>query len=504
MTCHWMVPPQFVETPLARAWRLYQSNDFARVIDVGKEAVRAGVRDPRLLHLIAGAQIQLSDYPAARRTLEQALALAPDQPAILHDLHLVHRREGRLAEAKHFLDRALQIDRNNPHLLAASSEMLLLMGDARAAYAQAAPLTSTGHIGVTLAFVRAAMALNQLEEAESHLRLSLGHSDLKAPHRWQLLFLLGEVLDRKGDVTCAFETIREANALKRTTFDSAAHSRSVDAMLAAWSREDTRRVPVPVQTDEADARRPVFIVGMPRSGTTLAERIIAAHPRAHGAGELAFVERCVAELTCTLPIRGPIPLVNDLSILSPGTMQAFARAYGGLLRFFAVDGRSIPALRVCDKMPTNFFHLGLLARLFPRAAFVHCVRDPLDTCLSCFFHNFNGLAYTNDLRALGAFYRDYRRIMDHWKSTLDVPIFDLVYEDLVADQEGVSRRLIEFIGLPWDKGCLRFHELDQPVLTASMQQVRRPIFGTSVGRAKKYREHLGPLIQAMNAPASGT
>jgi hypothetical protein len=153
--------------------------------------------------------------------------------------------------------------------------------------------------------------------------------------------------------------------------------------------------------------------------------------------------------------------------------------------------------RITDKMLLNFLHLGLIALLFPQARVIHCRRDPLDTCVSCFFQNFRGLTFTLDLADLGNYYRDYERLMDHWRRALPLPMFKVVYEDLVASPEDVSRRLIDFCGLPWDERCLRSHESSRPVRTVSKLQVRQPIYSSSVGRWRRYESHLGPLREAL-------
>jgi len=161
------------------------------------------------------------------------------------------------------------------------------------------------------------------------------------------------------------------------------------------------------------------------------------------------------------------------------------------------------AMRVTDKMPRNFFFLGLIPLALPKARIVHCVRDPVDTCLSCFKELFSaGHAYSYDLGDLGRHYRSYLELMDHWKRVLPGYVHDLVYEDLIADPETVIRNLLDFAGLPWEGGCLRFHETERPVRTASLRQVRQPLYGTSVKRWRRYERHLAPLLDALGPLAS--
>ena len=157
------------------------------------------------------------------------------------------------------------------------------------------------------------------------------------------------------------------------------------------------------------------------------------------------------------------------------------------------------ALRVTDKMPSNFKHLGLIALLFPKAYVIHCVRDPLDTCLSCYFQHFTAsLTYASDLEHLGAFYSQYQRLMRHWEDVLDINMLQVDYEALIANQESVSRKMIEFCDLAWDDHCLDFHNTQRVVTTASYDKVRRPLYASSVKRWKHYERHLEPLKSALN------
>jgi hypothetical protein len=233
---------------------------------------------------------------------------------------------------------------------------------------------------------------------------------------------------------------------------------------------------------------------MPRSGTTLVEQILASHPEGAGAGELPDVIGMATGLPRVLGVPEAYPeCVADLD------RAALDRLAEGYLK--RVQGRFPDARRVVDKMPQNFLHLGLIALLFPKARVVHCVRDPLDTCLSCYTTAFAvPHDYARDLGHLGRYYRAYARLMQHWRrvfEALDRPLLELPYEDVVADLEGRTRTLLAFVGLPWDERCLRFHETRRDVGTASYDQVRRPIYNTSIGRWKRFERHLGPLKAAL-------
>jgi hypothetical protein len=240
--------------------------------------------------------------------------------------------------------------------------------------------------------------------------------------------------------------------------------------------------------------QPVFIVGMPRSGTTLVEQILASHPMVHGAGELKTMNDVV------LTVRGPdgntIPYPEFVPSLDPAALKAIGARYVALLRELAPQGE-----RVTDKMPSNYYFVGLIHLALPNARIIHTMRDPVDTCISCFSKLFTAEQnHTYDLGELGRYYRRYERLMAHWRRVLPAGrMLDVRYEDVVADLESQARRIIDYCGLPWDDRCLSFHQTDRPVRTASATQVRQPIYSSAVGRWKVYEKFLGPLLDELKA-----
>ena len=229
---------------------------------------------------------------------------------------------------------------------------------------------------------------------------------------------------------------------------------------------------------------------MPRSGTTLVEQILCGHPLVFGAGELKEVPRLVSGLSARLQVQERYPQCIDR--LDQPTAWALAEEYRARLA-----RRGGAAARVIDKQGMNYLHLGLLAALLPRARVIHCRRDPRDLCLSCYFQQFREVNFAWDLGDLGRYYRSYERLMDHWHAVLPVQPLDVVYEDLVANPEAVSRQMVAFCGLEWDDRCLSFYANRRPVQTMSKLQVRQPIYTTSVGRWRRYEKHLGPLLEAL-------
>jgi hypothetical protein len=261
-----------------------------------------------------------------------------------------------------------------------------------------------------------------------------------------------------------------------------------DELIAAKSGGDASQIPI-------------FVLGMPRSGTTLIEQIIASHPMVHGGGELQALNEIVLggrEVTDNV-----IPFPESVPALDPSAVQQIGARYVDVLRRLAVKaGRN--AERVTDKMPSNYYFVGLIHLALPNAKIVHAVRDPVDTCISCFSKLFSAEQnHTYDLGELGRYYRRYQRLMEHWRHVLPPGrMLEVRYEEVVADLEGQVRRIISHCGLPWDDRCLSFHKTERPVRTASATQVRQPIYKSAVGRWRVYEEQLGPLLDALGIVTS--
>jgi tetratricopeptide (TPR) repeat protein len=328
------------------------------------------------------------------------------------------------------------------------------------------------------------------------LRARLADPRLAPMDACQLHFTLAYRLEHAGAHDEAFHHFREGNRRRRdmlrqagTAFDPAAHSRLIDRLAEVFSLDCFERV----RGRGLDTDVPVFVVGMPRSGTSLVEQVLAQHPEAAGAGELRDIPR-LADVLPALLGGGEYP--ECVRRLDRETARSKAEAYLDRLRRLGGGAR-----RVTDKLPENFLHLGLIATLFPGARVVHCRRDPLDVCVSCYCRFFQGMNFSWDLGDLGRYYREYERLMAHWRAVLPLPLLDVTYEDLVADPEGQGRRLLAFCGLGWHERCLRFYESPRAVRTPSKLQVRQPVYRSAVGRWQRYAAHLGPLREALGLPA---
>jgi hypothetical protein len=244
--------------------------------------------------------------------------------------------------------------------------------------------------------------------------------------------------------------------------------------------------------------QPVFIVGMPRSGTSLAEQILASHAKVFGAGELADFEREAAKLAEGAG-DGSSLAANLAAVIEAGRIRTLGSAYVARLVAHAPE-----ADKLIDKLPANFRFLGPICVALPNARVIHMRRDPIDTCLSCFSKRFVGnLPWSYGLAELGRYYRAYEAMMAHWRTALPEGfMIEVSYEDLVADVEGQTRRMLAHIGLDWDPRCLDFHTTERTVQTASAAQVRRPIYRTSIERWRPYEARLGPLLPQLRAPTA--
>jgi tetratricopeptide (TPR) repeat protein len=437
---------------------------------------------------------RLEQAAAAYRAV---IALSPDHHQAQLSLGVVLRRQGDPSSVD-VLRRAVQLRPDNPDGHSNLANALQEHGDLAQARDVSARFlamhpTSAGAWATHVGLRTFAAGDPDLDRMEALLASLAGKSDDEPEKEIILEFALGKAWMDVGDADRAFGHLLRANQLKRATFeyDVRAKIRRL-AAIPDGIRALKQRLTGPGHPSEL----PVFIVGMPRSGTTLLEQILASHADVCGGGELSAFQEAMPE-------------VFEEAGLSPGGAQAgrirvdsrsqfdparLGRAYLG--RVGALAGGKA---RLVDKMPGNFNNVGLISLALPNARIIHCRRDPADTCLSCYATRFvTDQLFAYDLVELGQYYRAYAALMEHWRATLPPERFlEVRYEDVLQDLEGQTRRLVAFCGLEWDAACLRFFESRRPVLTASVNQVRRPLYDSSQGRWRAYKTHLGPLIKAL-------
>ena len=308
----------------------------------------------------------------------------------------------------------------------------------------------------------------------------------------QLHYAAGKLHDELENYAEAFEHYRQANALYHRRFPRDDNARMINDSIRFFDPDHLRTLPRSRNRSE----RPVFIVGMPRSGTSLVEQILASHPRIFGGGEMNIINQYASGMRARLGAATPYP--SCLGAVTSRVLDELASDYLGRLQ--QLDQT---ATRVTDKMPHNFLHLGLITMLFSRARVIHVIRDPMDTCLSIYFQAFNELhSYARDLSDLGYYYRSiYEKLMAHWRRVLEIPMFEIRYEDLVTQPDRWIPRLVEYCGVEWDDCCMRFYDTERAVNTPSYEQVRQPLYARSVGRWRHYEKQLEPLRIELHRPA---
>ncbi len=445
--------------------------------------------------LTADAAVEAGEAESAAQIYREVLAQNPEHVEALAGLSRALLELGDVTGSVASLGQALHLRPEAAHLHALLGHTLSTAGDLAEAVAcqrkaiALNPLLPGAH-GNLLTTLGGKATEEEIERASELLNLPWMTDDRRAT----LHFGLAHTLDGRGEWERAAGHMVQANACKKRHleerdlgYDPAAHARYVDGLIEAFTPEFFERVRGLGESSE----RPVFIVGMPRSSTTLTEQILASHPRVYGAGERPFASQTFAMLPRILG-RQAHPF-SCLSLAGGPTLEKLAGWH--LDQLHKLDGGR--AARVVDKMPDNYQMLGWLAALFPRARFLHCRRDVRDVALSCWITHFGRIRWAFDLEHIAHRIRQYWRIMAHWRRVLPVPLLEVDYEELTADQEGVSRRLLDWVGLEWDPNCLNFHKSDRLVRTASVAQVRQPIYRRSVARWKHYEAMLQPMLESL-------
>jgi len=424
------------------------------------------------------------------RSFLTALRLRPNDLTYRCKLGFMLMNQGYLPKAEHCFRLVLKQDPYNVDGIAGLANTLSKMGDPESAISLAEPLVEHGADHPDLAHTYAILCrkLGHPHKAIPVIERMLGRSR-PLTTRVQLQHALGELLEAAGDHHKAFEAHKVANTVRTHEYSPERQQAFTEDLMNVFDCTGMTQLPRAANL----SRIPVLIVGMPRSGTTLVEQILATHPQVVGAGELEELQMLTEALPRIIGTETPYPFCVEE--LTPSVTTSLSSWYTERL---LIKGGE--ATRVTDKMPRNFMHLGLANMLLPNTRIIHCRRNAMDTALSCYFMHFkDSYAFTTQLDWLGEFYVGYRTLMDHWGRTLQTPILDVHYERLVHNPETEMRRIIDFVGLNWNPSCLRFHANERQVFTASAEQVRRPIYTTSVGRSKPYRKLLEPFSDVLAA-----
>ncbi|MGH6933126.1 MAG: tetratricopeptide repeat-containing sulfotransferase family protein [Dongiaceae bacterium] len=455
-------------------------------VDCFRQALAGRSDDVKALTGLGKLYIEREHVAEAAECFERALALQPAGADHRLNLASARAKQHRFDEARQLYQAAAAADPDRPAAHFGLGRLCVVLGEfdeARVHFRRAHELDPLD--ANAMAALLDDRNLNSSPEDRRQAELIVERAETSPRSRLYLHFSLAHAFERANLIDDAFRHFRTGNELRRKilirqgkAYDPAAQELAVDRIIAQYDAAFFASAGAAGD----DSELPVFIVGMPRSGTTLCEQILASHPRAFGAGELPDLSDLAARLDARR-----LEVAGD-SVAADWRRQA--ERHVGRLRAMAPG-----ALRVTDKAPANFLNLGLAATLFPRARIVHCVRSPLDSGLSCYAQNLGDhWPWACDLEWIAHYARQYLRLMDHWRAVLPVPFLDFDYESLIGDFEGRARRLVDFCGLPWAPQCADFHRTKRPVHTASLQQVRQPIYAGSVGKWRRYERHLRPLM----------
>jgi tetratricopeptide (TPR) repeat protein len=520
----------------APAWKALGESLHAQGKDPLPALERAALllpNDPEV-HSNLGTALRLrGDLPQAIAAFRHALDLAP-QFAVLHgNLGLALLQQGQLPESVASFRRALEL---NPALADVHNNLgsaLYALGDLAAAvdsYRRALDYRPT-HADAYSNLGSVLMQLGQIDDAERCLSKSIElapddpkalaaallfipyraddarfarletlyekRQSLSTANRIRLGFSMGRAMEGIGLYDRAFAAYEEANRLvhREQPFDEAADEQHLDNVARLFTRQfiadwrgDASANDAPADRDSAGSNMPIpiFIVGMPRSGSSLIEQMLATHPAIHGAGELTLIGELAGQTR-------QLSLEAGARDETRAALAAMGRRY--LQRLRDVAAGAAGARYVTDKMPANYQHLGLIALMLPQARIIHCEREPLDTCMSCYALRFtSGHEYSYDLELLGRQYVRYQRLMAHWRRVIPAgTLIDVRYEHTVQDPEREMRRVFTALEVPWDDSVLNFHTTDRAVKTASAAQVRKPMYANAIGRASHFAKGLGPL-----------
>ena len=443
--------------------------------------------DNALVHRQLGASLQRTGQTnKAIECFEQALRLRPDYVGARLDLARVLRQLGRAEEALVPLEEAIDLEPVDGEAHISLALTLRQLGQTELAierleqFLTIRPTCGSAYYHISMIKPKQAF-IPAVEKVISQPNLSKG--DAMYCH-----FALGNFFDSGKSFDQAFRHILRANTLQRETFtyDAKENSQTVDSLIKVYSKgfiQGKRQF-------GSASQLPVFIVGMPRSGTTLTEQILSCHALVHGAGEIEAFPAVNHSIAQQLKYAKPHP--ECMSLIDRKMVEEYSARYLQELTLHCPT-----AARITDKQPGNFARIGLIKTLFPDARIIHCQRNPLDNCISLFFHCFMPFKCSFELRELGQYYLDYQRLMSHWQNLIPGEIFTVRYEELVVDQEKVSKQLIDYLGLEWDEKCIDFHNNERNVMSPSNIQVRQPMYKRSMNKWKNYERHIQPLINML-------
>lgn len=462
-----------------------------------EKALQLNAHYAEAYHGLAKVYLYQHQFLKAEQAIRKAMALNPQHMDYYQTLASIYNEQGMHQEALAYLNEAIAFDSSSESLYITKGTILLELGELAQAEEQFLKIAHDPKIDVQVSAHYSLVQLKKIKLDNQSLKslLSIANNIDEVPlnRREYLYFSLGKCFDDLGEWSKAFEYFNRGCAVKRKriSYDSKEPIHFTQRLIKGFTKELIEAL----RAFANPSSQPLFIVGMPRSGSTLVEQILSSHARVYGAGELKLLNRLIqAPVKYQNQIlRYPENILNALPAMSQYISEHYLESLGQF---------SSTALHITDKMLHNFIAIGLIHALFPNAKIIHMQRNPIDTCLSCYTKLFSqGQFYSYDLIELGQYYRCYERIMEHWRTVLPSNAWiDIHYEEMVCNLETEAQRLFEFCDLTWDPACLNFYESKRQIRTASLTQVRQPIYTSSVERWRRFESELEPLIQALSSP----
>jgi tetratricopeptide (TPR) repeat protein len=471
---------------------LFSEKKLDEAEELLRRAYELNPRNGEVLNNLAGVLIAQDKGDEALPLSRQAMEQYPNSPDICFNMGRVAQKTEQWNDVIDAYSRGLKLQPNTPDAIAGLAEAYGVMGrfdEAKGLYYQSLEMSPNrlGSYAGLLDLEDREIMRDKVEKIEDLYR----SPDSNDQGKRFLAFALAKFLEKEGDYERAFQYLEQGNRMKREDYEyGLEEDRKMFDLIKSVFNESFFEQRSGYGVEDS---MPIFILGMPRSGTTLTEQILASHPQVFGGGELAQMKLSVRRMCA------PVPFTRYPEAVAGWERSNFDKLAEDYLEF--VRELSQGEERVTDKMPLNFLILSVIALMLPRAKVIHCRRDPVDNCLSIYKQDFKAMhKYAYDLEELGGYYRLYEDLMQHWRRVLPEGfVFDLQYEEMVADQEGMTRKLLEFCELPWDDSCLSFHETERAVRTASQTQVRKKIYTDSVKLWKHYEQQLQPLIETLGA-----
>ena len=474
---------------------LHRPLEAKKVLD---KALKINSDSNQLLCNLANFYMLENNNEKAMEAAQKVHNVDPDFVDALKILGKLYYKKPDYDNALKFYRKAYDLSHDD-ELIGSIAEILERRGEFEEANNLISPLIKAGRTDYTILLTYSALSrkFKNQREAITAIETKINSSHFDKPSLINLHSELGKQYDSLGEYENAFKNYQQANLIERELnkeIEELNENRDLDNTnkedIDRWFKDYPADFWNNLPSSNNNSQRPIFVIGMFRSGTTLCEQILASHPDVVGAGELFDIGRLSYQLgNSTLHDKSPLSLIDV-------TQEKLITAADSYLK--TLDSRSTDAKRIVDKMPANFFHVGLISRLFPNAHIVHMIRDPRDVCLSMYFQRFGAqMTFSTDLVELANYHLAYQRIMQYWQEVLDIKIHNVVYEDLMDNQETMTREMLAFCELEWSDNCMNFHQSKRDINTPSYDQVRKPLYKKSVARWKSYEPQIRPLIDSL-------